>query len=384
MDKKTVLIDITPTMPEPANGVVGPYVSGIGQAAIAMIDALNGINDLPYNIELYVSTFRGRNYDFSRWKYKGHRMVIPHFITSRYAGVEPYIRSKMLKYDLFHVVTNHTDVLKSEPFIATINDCTDMDRANSMDVSEQRRVELQGKYQLMTSASRKIVTISEFSKTEILKYFNVNPDKVIVNYLGVDRKKFKILPKVQVADVLAKHGINQPYFFACSCSRPRKNLVTALRAFKKFLSYNPEHIFVAAWGNPFPKIKEEFAKEIDDGKIKFLPFLTDEEIVSLYNGASMSVYVSRKEGFGLPILESFACGTPSMTCRNSSLPEVGQDAAIYVGEDNVDEMVDVMRMFEGSSYDMESFKHKAERVMNQFTWENTAKRCLGIYDKCLG
>lgn len=376
---KKVLIDVTPIMPGSKSGHVGNYVSGIGQAAIALLNALNNLDALPYDIELYASSFRARKYDFSKWKFKVHKFPIPSRFSNMYPKIEPFLRSLSCRYDLFHVVTNYANVGVREPFIVTIHDCTDMDVAISPDLTDQERASYIKKYQNVTVASRAIVTDSEFSKSEIVKYFNVNPDKVIVNYLGIDRNKFSVLPKTQVVDVLAKYGIMQPYFFACSCSRPRKNLVTALRAFKKFLTFKPEHIFVVAWSNPFPELLQEFAKEIDDGKIRFLPFLTDEEIVALYNGASISVYVSRKEGFGMPILESFACGTPCMTCRNSSLPEVGQDAAIYVGEDNVDEMVDVMKMFESSSYDMQSFENKANIVMNQFSWENTAKRCLDIY-----
>ena len=97
----------------------------------------------------------------------------------------------------------------------------------------------------------------------------------------------------------------------------------------------------------------------------------------------MSVYVSRKEGFGMPILESFACKTPVMTCRNSSLIEVGQDAAIYVGEDSVDEMVDVMKLFESDTYTFGKFEELSEKVLNQFSWDATARRCLDIYDKCI-
>lgn len=382
MGKKKILIDVTLTMP--GQGYMGKYVAGIGQAAIALVNELDILrNNLPYQIELYASTSRALQCDFSRWHFKHHALPIPSKITNYGWNIEAYMRRFFMSSDLFHITGNYADVLPNDNFITTIHDCTDMDAANSIDVSEQKRAILKQKYNLMANSSRAIVTDSKFSKSEILKYFDVNPDKIMVNYLGIDRNKFKALPKVQVTDVLMKHGIYHPYFFACSCSRPRKNLVAALRAFKKFLTYNPKHIFVAAWGNPFPEILEEFAKEVDERKIIFLPFLTDEEIVALYNGSSMSVYVSRKEGFGFPILESFACGTPTMTCMNSSLPEVGQDAAIYVGEDNIDEMVDVMRMFEKGIYNMEEFKLKSEAVLKQFSWTNTAKRCISIYDTCL-
>lgn len=380
--KKKILIDATLTMP--GEGYMGKYVAGIGQAAIALLNELDKVRtEIPYDIQLYASTSRAFQCDFSRWHFKHHALPIPSKITNKGWKLEARLRSIFIKSDLFHITGNYADVLPNEPFIVTIHDCTDMDAASSLDVSNAAREILQKKYQLMTHASRAIVTDSDFSKTEILKYFNVNPDKVIVNYLGIDREKYKILSDIEVNSVLKKHKIMHPYFFACSCSRPRKNLITALRAFRKFRSLSSEHIFVVAWGNPFPEILKEFEKEIKEKAIIFLPFLTDEEIVALYNGASMSVYVSRKEGFGFPILESFACGTPCMTCRNSSLPEVGQNAAIYVGEDDIDEMVDVMRIFEKGQFDMNVFRSKSEPVLNQFSWFNTAKRCLDVYEKCL-
>ena len=110
------------------------------------------------------------------------------------------------------------------------------------------------------------------------------------------------------------------------------------------------------WSNPPQDILQTYAKEISDLKIVFLKYVSDEYLRSLYNGATLTMYPSRSEGFGFPILESFACGTPVMTCRNSCLQEIGRDVALYVGEDNVDEMVDVMKYFEKNLFNMELFK----------------------------
>ncbi|MBQ9231422.1 MAG: glycosyltransferase family 4 protein [Prevotella sp.] len=378
---KKILIDVSSAMP--GGGIMGNYVSGIGQATIGLVDAFNEMQEIPYEIELYASGFQQRNFDFSRWKYKGHKIPVPIKISNRYPFFEASLRKLFASCDLYHITTNYAATYGNEPFIVTIHDCTDMDKANSSDISDSNREIYLKNYQRVTQASKAIVTVSEFSKSEILKYFDVDSDKVIVNYSGVNRNKFKKVSDEVVSEVLKTYKLESPFFFACSCNRPRKNLITALRAFKQFLTFEPEHIFVAAWANPTQEIRSEFAKEISDGKILFLPFLSDEEIVALYNAASLSIYVSRKEGFGFPILESFACGTPIMTCRNSSLPEVGQDVAIYVGEDNVDEMVDVMRMFEKGSYDTSLFIRKSENVLSRFTWENTAKRWLTIYSNIL-
>lgn len=378
MKKNTILINATIAIPSVFRGK--SYISGMGQATIALINSLCKISS-PYNLELYASGIKAINFDFYGWNFPCHVLPFPNRIGLR--KLCPFFRSKLFEYDLFHITENYFDVASGERFIVTIHDCTDFDPEYSADVDMVTRQKRLRKYFKMAEKSEMIVTDSMFSKEEIIKYMDVSPDKVFVNYLGIDRERFKVIPAFKVNEVLHKYGINSPYFFACSCNRHRKNLITALRAFKKFLTYNPNHIFVAAWRDPFYEIKTEFANEIENRKIIFLPYLTDEEIVGLYNGASMSVYVSRKEGFGMPLLESFACGTPIMTCNNSSLPEVGKDVAIYVGEDNIDEMVDVMCLFEKQLYNLELFHQKSESVLNQFSWDDTAKRCLDIYDRCL-
>lgn len=376
--KNTILVEVATVIP-----IKNYYLPGVGSATKALISALNEISDIPYNIELYAKGRMALNFDFYGWKFKHHVIPVPTRLLDLNQKIEPFLRSKMCKYDIFHVTNNYFNVGKEESFIATIHDCTDLDKRWSVDVKEEDRKLIISKFQHMASASRIIVTVSNYTKTDIVHYFGVDPDKVIVNHLGIDRHRFHLVSPVEIKTTLSKYKIFTPYFFACSCNRPRKNLVTALRAFKKFLTIDPQHIFVVAWKNPPSEIVNEFAYEINNHKIIFIPFLTERELVVFYNGASLSIYVSRKEGFGLPILESFACGTPVMTCWNSSIPEVGQDAAIYVGEDNIDEMVDVMKMFEKSTFDHCGFIERSEKVLKQFTWHETAKRCLGVYDVAL-
>lgn len=378
---KTVLVNVSNTMP--VKGNIGGYISGIGQSTRSLVDALNKIDNIPFNLELYATSFRARQCDFYDWKFKHRVIALPSKLKYKGRSFESYLRSKFLSYDLFHVTENYFDVADDEHFAVTIHDCTDLDTSMSTDVNDNLRPQLLERYLKMVKKSQLIATVSDFSKEEIVNYLNVNPDKIVPIYWGVDRHRFKVIDNNIIKKILDRFNINNPYFFACSCNRPRKNLINALRAYKKFLTYSPNHIFVIAWNNPFPEICQEFNKEITDRKIVFLPFLSDEELVALYNGASLSIYVSRKEGFGLPILESFACGTPVMTCSNSSLKEVGKDAAIYVGEDNVDEMVDVMRIFENGNFCYEEFLLKIESILNVFTWENTAKRYVDFYMRCL-
>jgi len=373
--KPKILIEVSTVIP-----IKGYYIPGIGQATKSLVSALDVLQDIPYDIELYARGHHAVGFNFYGWKFKHHVNPIPVRCLEWNRSIEPFMRQRLLDYDLFHLTNNYYNVANGEPFIATIHDCTDMDERFCSDVESIERQNIVRKLQHMVDDSKAIVTVSNFSKADIVHYFGVTPEKVFVNHLGIDRTVFRELDSQTVKAVLDKFNIHHPFFFACSCDRPRKNLVNALRAFKKYLAGGSNHIFVIAWRNPTSEIRNEFVNEINDGKVVFLPFLTDEELVAFYNAASLFIYVSRKEGFGLPILESFACSTPVMTCYNSSIPEVGQDAAIYVGEDHIDEMVDVMKMFDRGRYNMEEFMEKKEKILQQFSWDNTAKRCLSIYN----
>ena len=262
--KKTVLINVTNTIP--IRGVFGDYISGIGQATKALVSALNELEGIPYNLELYATGIHSYKFDFYGWNFKHHSLPMPlsgklRQILGRHP--DSILRPKLYKYDLFHITESYFDIGPKEPFIVTIHDCTDMDKQYSEDVDENTRERLQKRYQEMASLSKSIVTDSLFSKAEIVKFFNVPPEKVFVNYLGINKERFKILPEDKVLRVLQKFNIDSPYFFACSCNRPRKNLITALRAYKKFYTNRTNHIFVIAWSNPPQCIKDEFAVDIE-------------------------------------------------------------------------------------------------------------------------
>ena len=212
---------------------------------------------------------------------------------------------------------------------------------------------------------------------------NLFSEVVSVVYWGASTDKFYIEDKNITKRNLHLLGIDGPYFVSISCAHPRKNIRILLKAFQLFLQINPKHKLVLVWSNPPQDILQTYAKEISDLKIVFLKYVSDEYLRSLYNGATLTMYPSRSEGFGFPILESFACGTPVMTCRNSCLQEIGRDVALYVGEDNVDEMVDVMKYFEKNLFNMELFKKMSNNLLPSFSWDETASKYVDFYTKSL-
>ena len=365
---KTVLIDVTSTIPNKNKG----YISGIGKSTYWLINSLNKINNLPFNIELCTNGLKNLNFNYYNWKFKHHKIPCPSSLHIFDLDIKALWRNNFLKYDLYHIPSNIDYTLKNESFVTTIHDCDRFTTTENLNIIN--------KYLHTAKYSRGIVTCSEYSKKEIVEFLKVDPEKVSVIYWGIDRSLFN--QNIDKSNI-KKFNIDRPYFFACSCNAPRKNIITALRAFKKFLTYNPEHIFVLSWGTPPIDIIKEFSNEIENKQIIFLPYVSDDELVSLYNEASLSIFISRKEGFGFPILESYACNTPIMVCRNSCIEEIAQDAGIYVGENNIDEIVDIMLMFENSKFNFEDFEKRKNNILKKFTWKKTANEYINFYNKHL-
>lgn len=228
-----------------------------------------------------------------------------------------------------------------------------------------------------------IMTCSEYSKSEIVNKLGISEEKVTVAYWGISREKFYKETNKITKSKLTKLGITFPYFVSISCAHPRKNIRNLLKAYRQFNQSHVEHRMVLVWSNPPQDILKEYAKEIAEKRIIFLKYVSDEDLLSLYNGATCTMFPTRAEGFGFPILESFASGTPIMTCRNSCIEEIGKDVAIYVGEDNIDEMVDVMKLFENDSYNFIEFCEKSQSLIDRFSWSDTADKYIKFYQRYL-
>lgn len=370
---KKILINVGESVP-----VKDGYISGIGKSIYWLIQAINKLyrNQEDVEFELYASGFKSIGFDFHGWHNKQHTIPFPQTLEIMGGRNLPcLIRKTFIKCDLFHITDNVDYINHNESVVTTIHDLDAYLKTDDL--------KLKKRYEQVARQSRRIACCSEYTKQDVVNHLGIDPQKIDVIYWGCSRDLFRLLPDYDVEKTLEKFQINGPYFFSCSCSNPRKNVLTALRAYKKFLGFKPEHKFILVWGNVPNSIMEEFASEISTGQIIFLPFVSDDELVALYNAASLSIYVSRREGFGFPILESFACGTPVMTCANTSLVEVGKDAAIYVGEDDIDSMVDIMKLIETNSFDRKSFLDKSSKILSQFTWDKCADSYVEFYKKAV-
>lgn len=365
-----------------ASGITNPiwrgYNSGVGRSTYLLLDSFSKISNLPFELMVYVNGVSSLNFKFYNWPFKHYRFPIPEKFGCKMTKIEALYRTLLMKNDLLHIPHNLDTVLPKEKYVVTLHDVIGYDQAKQ---NEDKRLIKHWEYMAKNAVG--VMTCSNFSKMEIVNKLKVDSRKVTVAYWGVSHDKFHIENHEWIKNKLHSLGICFPYFLSVSCAHPRKNMRILLKAYKNFIENKHEHRLILVWSNPPKDLLQIYAKEIANHQIIFLDYISDDDLLALYNGATCTMYPTRSEGFGFPILESFACGTPVMTCKNTSLTEIGKDVAIYVGEDNIDEMVAVMKAFENNSYDMDNFSKKSRSLVENFSWENTVNKYIDFYNKYL-
>jgi len=227
--------------------------------------------------------------------------------------------------------------------------------------------------------AKKVLTISQASKDDIIKEYGVPEDKVIVTYPGVKLKtqnsKFK--DTMQNSKLTDKYGVKGGYILFVGTIQPRKNIARLIEAFSK-IKNEIQLVIVGKKGWLYEEILETPKKlEIAD-RVKFLDFVTDEDLPIFYKNAMCFVLPSLYEGFGLPVLEAMQYGCPVITSNVSSLPEAGGDAALYVDPLNVDDIKKNLDLIINNSELRKKLIKKGYEQAARFSWEKTAKETLKV------
>lgn len=352
-------------------------VNGIGRTTMELIQALAArAGELPFEVMLYSQNMKGIGGRNLHTPFRCRHLYLPDRPqVNRLLACTP-VKEWFTGYDLLHIPSNFAYVHRPDRCVVTIHDAMFFSYPEKFLNHDFAREN----YPKLAQKARAIITCSENSKREIAQYMDVPHERIFVTPWGVDHGLFKPRP-------VSAHGLTggRPYFLSVSCDIGRKNTIAVLEAYEIFLKQNPEHDLVLVWGNPPEEIKSRFTSGKFSGKVHFPDRrLDNEQLAQLYSDATATFFPSRYEGFGLPILESMASGTPVVTCQNSSLPEVGGDAAVYVDPDDIAGMSEWMEKFENRSIDMEQLRQKSISQAAKFTWENCAAKTIEVYRSCLG
>jgi len=233
--------------------------------------------------------------------------------------------------------------------------------------------------------SDKIITPSLATKEEILKRnWNVDEKKIEVVYEGVS-EEFYPKSEEEIDKIRKKYEIGKnPYLLFVSTIQPRKNIPNMIRAFSQFISENKNMkntllLIAGKKGWDYEKSLEAPQKYGIEKNVKFLGRVPEEDLPVLYSGAKGYINVSFEEGFGLPLLESMACGIPSVVSNIPAHKEVGDYLPIYVDPNNIENIKDGIFEIMTRSFDKKDF---IERSKN-FSWKNTAEKTLEVLEKTL-
>ena len=221
------------------------------------------------------------------------------------------------------------------------------------------------------------------TKNDVVELFGTQPDKITVLYGGVDAHFAPVQEPDRLAAVRARYGIGQgPFILGIGTIQPRKNYRRLIQAFADLKSSASSLQLVIAGGKGwmYDQIFAEVKRLGLEGHVIFPGFVDDEDLPALYSAAEMLAYPSIYEGFGLPILEAMACGTPVVTSRTSSLPELAGDAALLVEPADVADIADAMRRLRQDAGLRRRLVAQGFGQARRFTWEKAANQLLGVYE----
>ncbi len=237
---------------------------------------------------------------------------------------------------------------------------------------------------MLRLAARKdrVIVPSEATKRDMVNVFGTKPDKIDVVYEGVDIEQFRFSGSDEdLARFRSGYGLSDP-FILCVGSHAYKNLPGAIRAFSRARKKMEKRLLLAITGNKAAvtsDIRTAIRKEGLEDEVIFTDFVPDGEMKLFYRAAEMLLFPSFYEGFGLPVLEAFASGTPVVASNAGALPEVAGDAAILADPEDLDGLARAILCF------MTDDQKRAEKVRlglaraDQFSWTETATGTLAVF-----
>lgn len=285
------------------------------------------------------------------------------------------------RLDLLHALAFARPVLARCPVVLTIYDMSFMRMPERFPVFQRRYLQWMTRYSARHAAA--ITVISQSTMQDVVELYGIAPERITVVYCGVD-PQFQPLAAVDVAQFRANKGLPDRFMLYLGTLEPRKNVAQVVRAFAQLpAAIRPKLVIAGAQGWGYDDVYAAARQSGVGSDIIFAGFVAQQELPLWYNAAELFVYPSHYEGFGLPVVEAMACGTPAITSNVSSLPEVAGDAALTVAPADTLALRDAM---EQTLTDLPLRARMKERGLAQaarFTWPQVARQTAQVYSQVL-
>lgn len=267
-----------------------------------------------------------------------------------------HFKLKCKKYNIIHDLGYFEKSLNAYPFLDTLFMKTFMKKS--------------------CKKSDLIFSVSESTKKDIIKRFGIDKNKIKVINEGIENNFKLIKNKKELDKTLDKLNIKLPFIFYSGEITPRKNIWRILKSFNKIKNKIPHNLYLTGG-----KIKnsKDILNYIEDNlknRVKILGYVSEKDLINLYNLADLYLYPSLYEGFGLPILEAQTCGCPVLTSNKTSCPEVAGKGALIINPYSETEIEKgILEILNNKKYKKELIKNGFENI-KRFSWKKTADKIL--------
>lgn len=302
----------------------------------------------------------------------------------------------LIHYPWFDLFFHTLPIIKRFPTIVTIHDVIPLIFADHYPVGIKGR--FNHLLQKIALSNCSIVTDSQVSKSDIIKYLKIDGSKITVVYL-VANQQFKLLPDKDLIHIKRKYHLPDQYILYVGDANWTKNLTFLINGFRKLLKDKElRNLKLVLVGGVFLKNVEninhpeleslkqvnKLIKEYNLEQTVIKPGnLNNEELVVFYNLATVYVQPSLYEGFGMPVLQSFACGTPVISSDRGSLKEVGGDAAVFFDPTNIDHFVKIVREVLQNKSIQYKLSQLGLKQASKFSWEKFDEEIKKVYFKVI-
>jgi len=353
------------------NNSSGNGIDGIGQYCQELIAQYQQISDAPSIVP----------FSFGHKFSPSHAQLFPSY--SKYISKQIIGANSSTLFqdvDLIHSTDQFIPISK-KPLIATVMDVIPLSHPHF--IKSQSRYLKAFIWKKLSQRADRIITISEFSKQEIIQYLNYSEKKVDVIPLGVNPRYFKKIALEERKNQLRTLGINRPFFLFLGSIQPRKNILRLLDAHQQLPRglANQYPLVIAgklAWddGNILNAIK----KGVQEGRVQQINYISEPAKQCLLQSAIALTFVSLYEGFGLPIIEAFASELPVITSDCTAMPEIAKNAALIVDPRNLKQITEGLLAIIENGNLVNELKVVGLVRAKSYSWEENANKTIEIYN----
>lgn len=285
--------------------------------------------------------------------------------------------------DILHYPNFNMPFFNSKPVVATVHDLI---YYLNPDACPNRGAHLYARvmFKRLAACARKIITVSEFTRREVIERLGADPGKVVVIHNGVDEMYRREEDPGALRKIRERYGIEGDYIFYAGNHQPRKNLMRLVKAFSILKNRGYQLVMTGKIDTRRPELYKTVKDLGLEGSVRFIGMAPEADLPALYSMAAVFAFPSLSEGFGLPPLEAMACGAPVAASNATSIPEVVGDAAVTFDPMDIGSIAEKLDMVLSSEALRKEMREKGLKRAGLFSWKESARMTSEVYREVLG